>query len=293
VGQVVAEYRTALPAATVYVYDNNSTDATAAVAEAAGAIVRTEHKQGKGNVMRSMFRDVEADCYVLVDGDDTYPAGAVPEMVRLVLEDGADMVVGDRLSSTYFTENTRRFHGAGNVLVRWLVNRLFRGDVRDIMSGLRVMSWQFVKSYPVVSEGFEIETDMTIHALDHNLAVRSVEVDYRDRPVGSESKLDTTSDGVKVLATIGRLLKDYRPLAFFGSIAAVLAVVAVGLMVPIVVTFLQTGLVPKFPTLIVAVVLGLAAGLSLVCGLILATHTNARRKHFQLYLNLLSLHRQG
>lgn len=250
VAKVVRDYREVLPEATVYVYDNNSTDGTDELARAAGAVVRYERRQGKGNVIRTMFRDIEAQCYLMIDGDDTYPAEDARAMVDKVLVDGYDMVVGDRLSSTYFTENKRPFHNSGNVLVRKLVNSFFKGNVTDIMTGYRAFSRLFVKSFPVLSKGFEIETEMTIHALDKNLALASVPVGYRDRPVGSESKLNTFSDGFKVLRTVARLFKDYKPLPFFGIIAGVLMLFALILLFPVLTEFTQTGLVPRLPPLL-------------------------------------------
>ena len=289
IGKVVKDFRAALPEAAVYVYDNNSTDDTAAIAEKAGAIVRHECRQGKGNVIRAMFREINAQCYVMVDGDDTYPAEDARAMCRAVLEQGMDMVVGDRLSSTYFTENKRPFHNSGNVLVRKLVNQFFKGDITDIMTGYRAFSYIFVKSFPVLSKGFEIETEMTIHALDKNFRLCSVPVGYRDRPKGSESKLNTFEDGFKVLVTIGKLYKDYRPLPFFGLIAALLSILGLGLFVSVFAEFTLTGLVPRFPTLIVSGFIMMGALLSLMCGLILDTSGKNARKNFELQLNLLEL----
>ena len=226
IAKVVQDYRAALPDAAIYVYDNNSTDGTDEIARAAGAVVRYERRQGKGNVIRTMFREIDAECYLMIDGDDTYPAEDARAMADGVLRDGYDMVIGDRLSSTYFTENKRPFHNSGNVLVRKLVNRFFGGHVTDIMTGYRAFSPLFVKSFPILSKGFEIETEMTIHALDKNFALTSIPVGYRDRPAGSESKLNTFSDGFKVLRTIARLYKDYRPLPFFSIIAGILMVAA-------------------------------------------------------------------
>ena len=288
VQSVVRAFRTSLPEADVYVYDNNSTDNTSSLATEAGAIVRREPRQGKGNVLRTMFRDIDADAYVLVDGDDTYPAEAAHEMVRLVLDDGADMVVGDRLSSTYARENKRPFHNMGNNLVRLLVNRLFRGDIRDIMTGYRAFSPLFVKSFPVLSRGFEIETEMTIHALDKNFVVRNVPVEYRDRPAGSESKLSTFRDGIKVLRTIFRMLKDYRPRLFFLSLASLTWVFAAALFLPVFFDYCRTGLVPRFPTLIVSGVIATFGLLFFVCGLILDTVVHKHRILFEFQLTLLS-----
>ena len=288
IAKVVRDYRAALPEADIYVYDNNSTDHTDDVAREAGAIVRYEYRQGKGNVIRSMFREIDADCYLMIDGDDTYPAENAREMVNLVLERKVDMVVGDRLSATYYTENKRPFHNMGNWLVKGLVNTIFKGSISDIMTGYRAFSYQFVKSFPVLSKGFEIETEMTIHALDKNLSVQSVQVEYRDRPADSPSKLNTYSDGMKVLRTIVRLYKEYRPMSFFGLLAALMALVSVILFIPIFAEYLHTGLVPRFPTLIVCGVMGTMALLLWVCGLILDTVAKKHRQLFEINLNLLN-----
>ena len=288
IAKVVRDYRAALPEADIYVYDNNSTDHTDDIAREAGAIVRYEYRQGKGNVIRSMFREIDADCYLMIDGDDTYPAENAREMVNLVLERKVDMVVGDRLSATYYTENKRPFHNLGNWLVKGLVNTIFKGSVSDIMTGYRAFSYQFVKSFPVLSQGFEIETEMTIHALDKNLSVQSVQVEYRDRPADSPSKLNTYSDGMKVLRTIVRLYKEYRPMSFFGLLAALMALVSVILFIPIFAEYLHTGLVPRFPTLIVCGVMGTMALLLWVCGLILDTVAKKHRQLFEINLNLLN-----
>ena len=288
IAKVVRDYRAALPEADIYVYDNNSTDHTDDIAREAGAIVRYEYRQGKGNVIRSMFREIDADCYLMIDGDDTYPAENAREMVNLVLERKVDMVVGDRLSATYYTENKRPFHNMGNWLVKGLVNTIFKGSVSDIMTGYRAFSYQFVKSFPVLSKGFEIETEMTIHALDKNLSVQSVQVEYRDRPADSPSKLNTYSDGMKVLRTIVRLYKEYRPMSFFGLLAALMALVSVILFIPIFAEYLHTGLVPRFSTLIVCGVMGTMALLLWVCGLILDTVAKKHRQLFEINLNLLN-----
>ena len=289
IGKVVADYRAALPDADVYVYDNNSKDGTDEIARAAGAIVRYERRQGKGNVIRTMFREIDADAYLMIDGDDTYPAGHAREMIGLVLQNNVDMVVGDRLSSTYFTENKRPFHNTGNRLVRALVNRIFGGKITDLMTGYRAFSYQFVKSFPVLSKGFEIETEMSIHALDKNLAVQSIPVEYRDRSAGNPSKLNTYSDGIKVLRTVARLFKEYRPLSFFGIFTLLFEVAGVAMFIPVLVEYFRTGLVPRFPTLIVSGVLMTLGLLMLVCGLILDTVAKKHRQLFEINLNLLKL----
>ena len=293
IAKVVSDYRAALPEADIYVYDNNSKDGTDEIARNAGAIVRYEYRQGKGNVIRTMFREIEADCYLMIDGDDTYPAENAREMVDLVLEKHVDMVVGDRLSATYFTENKRPFHNLGNRLVRGLVNTFFKGDVRDIMTGYRAFSYQFVKSFPVISQGFEIETEMTIHALDKNLSLKSIPVEYRDRPEDSVSKLNTYSDGFKVLKTIARLFKEYRPLRFFGILAALFGVVGLVMFLPVLIEFFATGLVPRFPTLIVSTVMMICALLLLVCGLVLDTVAKKHRQLFEINLNILNMLHKG
>ena len=284
VAKVVADYRAALPQATVYVYDNNSTDGTADLAAAAGAVVRKERQQGKGNVLRRMFREIDAECYLLVDGDDTYPAEAAPEMVRAVRERGADMVVGDRLSSTYFTQNKRPFHNFGNSLVRFCINRLFGSQIKDIMTGYRAFSFQFVKTYPVLARGFEIETEMSIHAVERNMRIANIVIEYRDRPAGSESKLNTYSDGLKVLRTIVRLYKNYRPFGFFSMLAALLALCSAGFMVPVVAEYFRTGLVPRFPTLIVCACGMVAALLLFISGVILSSLLTQDARDFEFKL---------
>lgn len=287
--KVVTDFKRVLPDAQVYVFDNNSTDGTAEIAQKAGAIVCHEYRQGKGNVIRSMFRDIEADCYIMTDGDDTYPAEYAKEMEELVLKKNADMVVGDRLTATYFTENKRAFHNTGNKLVRKLVNMIFKGNVTDIMTGYRAFSPLFVKSFPIQSKGFEIETEMTIHALDKNFHIVSLPVDYRDRPDGSVSKLNTVSDGIKVLKKIVRLFKDYKPLMFFGIASLVFALVGIALFIPILIEFFNTGLVPKMPTLLGAGVLLIIAMLSLVCGLVLDTVAKKQREQFEIQLNIIKM----
>lgn len=277
--KVVADFRRELPDATIYVYDNNSTDSTAEIARRAGAIVKREYRQGKGNVVRSMLRDIDADCYLMVDGDDTYPAESAREMCRLV-EDGADMVIGDRLSSTYFTENKRPFHNEGNRLVRFLINRIFHSDIHDIMTGYRALSRTFAKNFPIISRNFEIETEMTIHALDKNFLIRELKIDYRDRQEGSHSKLNTYLDGMKVVATVFMMFRDYRPLKFFSLVSALLLLLAILMFIPVFIEYMQTGLVPRFPTLIVSGFISIASLLTFFCGVVLEVMT---KKHRQLY----------
>ena len=288
--KVVNDYRKALPEAVIYVYDNNSTDNTAEIAEKAGAVVRHEYQQGKGNVIRRMFREIDAECYIMVDGDDTYPAEYGRKMTDMVLPTHVDMVVGDRLSSTYFEENKRPFHNFGNSLVRWSINALFKSDIKDIMTGYRAFSYQFVKTFPVLSRGFEIETEMSIHALDKNLYVENLVIEYRDRPAGSESKLNTYSDGIKVLKTIARLFKNYKPLNFFGIIAFILFVLALIFFIPVLYAYIQTGLVKNFPTLIVCGFTVIAAILSLFSGLQLQTIAQKNRQDFE--MELIRCHNQ-
>lgn len=289
--KVVEDFKRVLPEAAIYVYDNNSTDGTDEIARKAGAIVRYEHKQGKGNVIRRMFRDIDAECYIIIDGDDTYPAEAAPELIRPVFEKNADMVVGDRLSSTYFTENKRAFHNFGNTLVRKSINLLFDADIKDMMTGYRAFSYLFVKSFPVLSKGFEIETEMSIHAADKNMQVENVIVDYRDRPAGSVSKLNTFSDGFRVLMTIARMYQTYKPLNFFGMLAAALAALSVIFMIPILIDYSKTGLVPHFPTLIVCGFAMLAAMQSFFSGLILNTMGQKNRQDFEMELQTIRIHR--
>jgi glycosyltransferase involved in cell wall biosynthesis len=282
--KVVKDWKKALPKAIIYVYDNNSTDGTAQLADNAGAVVRYEHHQGKGNVVRKMFQEIDAKCYIMVDGDDTYPAEDGPEMAREVLEDHADMVVGDRLSSTYFSENKRPFHNFGNNIVRASINHMFKNDIKDIMTGFRSFSYRFAKSFPVVSKGFEIETEMTIHAIDKNMYVTNHVITYRDRPAGSVSKLNTISDGCKVLRTILRLFCDYRPMQFFGIISLILIVISALFFFPILGSFIATGIVLKFPTLIVCGFCVIAAIISFFAGLILSTIQHKERREFEFRL---------
>ncbi len=288
IAKVVKDAREALPDAVVYVYDNNSTDRTVELARDAGAVIRYENMQGKGNVMRRMFREIEAECYIMVDGDDTYPMEYAGQMVDLVLSHNADMVVGDRLSSTYFTENKRPFHNLGNSVVRGSINRLFGCDIKDIMTGYRAFSYGFVKTFPVLSTGFEIETEMTIHAVYNNMQIENVVVDYRDRPEGSESKLNTFSDGFKVLRTILKLYRDYKPFGFFGICSAILTLVAVVLFIPFFFTYIETGMVDRFPTLFVCGFMALAAIQSLFTGLMLSNMALKNRRDFEYRLTLVT-----
>lgn len=285
--KVIKDWQKELPEATIYVYDNNSSDNTAEIARNAGAVVRHEYQQGKGNVIRRMFREIDAECYIMIDGDDTYPAEFGREMVNKVLERGVDMVVGDRLSSTYFEENKRPFHNFGNSLVRGTINRLFRSNIRDIMTGYRAFSFQFAKTFPVLSKGFEIETEMSIHAVEKNMLVENVVIEYRDRPEGSESKLNTYSDGAKVLVTIARLYKNYKPFRFFGLLALLLLIVSAIMFVPVLAVYIQTGLVPNFPTLIVSGFIALAAIQAFFAGLILTTLVEKDRQDFEFKLQMV------
>ena len=282
--KVVSDWKRELPEAVVYVYDNNSSDGTAELASAAGAVVRHEYRQGKGNVIRRMFREIDAEAYIIVDGDDTYPAEYGRDMVEMVLLRHADMVVGDRLSSTYFEENKRPFHNLGNSAVRAGINFLFKANIKDIMTGYRAFSYLFVKTFPVLSKGFEIETEMSIHALDKNMYVENLVIDYRDRPAGSESKLNTYTDGIKVIFTIMRLFRNYKPFAFFGIIALALTVLAAAFFVPVLSEYVRTGLVPNFPTLIVCGFTFVAALLSLFSGMQLQNSVQKNRQDFELNL---------
>lgn len=288
IAKVVRDVREALPEAVVYVYDNNSTDRTAELAKAAGAVVRHEYKQGKGNVVRRMFREIDAACYLMLDGDDTYPLDCAREMVDRVLGHNADMVVGDRLSSTYFTENKRPFHNFGNSFMRWGINRLFGSDIMDIMTGYRAFSYEFVKTFPVFSKGFEIETEMTIHAVNYNMQVENVVVDFRDRPEGSVSKLNTYRDGMKVIHKMLQLYKNYRPFQFFSLLCLALFVAALVLMVPILGEYINTGLVPRFPTLIVCGFMALAGVQSFFAGMILEVIAAKDRRDFEHRLTRIS-----
>lgn len=283
--KVVTDFKTVLPEAVIYVYDNNSTDGTDKIAEAAGAVVRYEYQQGKGNVIRRMFREIDAEVYIMADGDDTYPADFAREMVNRVLEKKVDMVVGDRLSSTYYKENKRRFHNFGNSIVQKTINRLFKSDIKDIMTGYRAFSYLFVKTFPVLSKGFEIETEMSIHAVDKNMLIDNVVIEYRDRPEGSESKLNTYSDGIKVLLTIARLYKNYKPFSFFGLVSLILTLLSVGFAIPVFAKYFQNGLVTRLPTLIVCGFVLLAALISFFNGLILSNFVQKNRQDFEFQLH--------
>ena len=284
--KVIKDYKKALPSADIYVYDNNSTDGTDKIAKKAGAIVRYEYRQGKGNVIRTMFREIDADCYLMIDGDDTYPSENAKEMCDLVLSGRADMVIGDRLSSTYFSENKRPFHNFGNRIVRFLINFLFKNKVKDIMTGYRAFSKEFVKGFPVLSKGFEIETEMTIHAVDKNFKLVEVPVDYRDRPKGSVSKLNTYSDWIKVIRMIATLFKEYKPFYFFGLFALLFLILALIFGIPVVVEYFKIGLVPRFPTLIVASIFLVLSMLFWITGIILEVIVKKHKQLYELYLNL-------
>lgn len=286
--KVIEDYKAVLPEAVIYVYDNNSSDHTDDIARDAGAIVRYEYRQGKGNVIRSMFRDIDADCYLMIDGDDTYPAENARQMCDFVLEKGVDMVIGDRLSSTYFNENKRPFHNLGNKTVRFLINKLFKNNVRDIMTGYRAFSRPFVKFFPVLSKGFEVETEMTIHALDKNFLLQEVPVTYRDRPAGSVSKLNTVTDGMKVLRMIATLFREYKPFAFFSFSALLLWLVSTAFFIPVLIDYLHTGLVMRFPTVIVCGVIATIGTLLWICGIILAVIVKKDKQHYEIMLNNLS-----
>lgn len=287
--KVVKDYKAALPEADIYVYDNNSKDGTDEIARNAGAIVRYETKQGKGNVIRTMFRDIDADCYLMIDGDDTYPAENAREMCEYVLKDNVDMVIGDRLSSTYFQENKRPFHNLGNKMVRGLINKIFKNNINDIMTGYRAFSYKFAKTFPILSKGFEIETEMSIHAIDKNFTLKEIPVQYRDRPAGSVSKLNTYKDGARVLKTIATLFKEYKPSLFFNTISIFFYIIAILFAIPVFSEYFNTGLVPRFPTLIVACI-SLVIGLLLnVTSLILQVIVKKHRQLFELQLNQICI----
>ncbi len=282
--KVVKDFKKALPTADIYVYDNNSTDNTDKKAKKAGAIVRYERRQGKGNVIRTMFKEIDADCYLMVDGDNTYPAKHAKEMCNYVLKDKVDMVIGDRLSSTYYKENKRKFHNFGNWLVKKLINHLFKNNVHDIMTGYRAFSYDFVKTFPILSKGFEIETEMTIHCLDKNFSIKEIPVDYRDRPKDSVSKLNTFSDGFKVLKTIARLFKEYKPMRFFGLIGIIFFILTLVFAIPVFIDYFKTGLVERFPTLIFSGSLLMISLLSFMCGIILEVVVKKHRQLFEIEL---------
>lgn len=284
IGKVVDDFKRVLPDADIYVYDNNSKDNTAAIAEDHGAIVRTEPRQGKGNVVRQMFREIDADYYIMVDGDDTYPAEAAPRLLEPLMNDTADMTVGDRLSNgTYGEENDRAFHGFGNNLVRWLIKVIYGYAFDDVMTGYRAFNRIFVKTMPVLSEGFQIETELSIHAVDKRFRIADVPIDYRDRPEGSYSKLSTFGDGAKVLRAIASLFKDHKPMAFFGWLALILIVLGLIAGIPVIAEYFQTGLVPRFPTAILAIALVICGALSFTAGIILDTVAKTGRKQWELF----------
>ncbi len=289
ISKVVTDYKKALPDADIYVYDNNSKDGTDEIAKNSGAIVRYEYRQGKGNVIRTMFREIDADCYLMIDGDDTYPAESASLMCDLVLSGKADMVIGDRLSSTYFNENKRPFHNIGNRMVRFLINKLFNNKIKDIMTGYRAFSYEFVKGFPVLSKNFEIETEMTIHAVDKNYKIVEVPVEYRDRPMGSYSKLNTYSDGIKVLKTIANLFKEYKPFGFFSIISIFLILLSLFFLIPPFTGFFKTGIVDKFPSLVVGCFIVLTAILSMMCGIILQVIVKKDRARYELIMNVYKL----
>ena len=293
ISKVVSDWKKTLPEGIIYVYDNNSSDDTATLALEAGAIVRHEYQQGKGNVIRRMFREIDAECYIIVDGDDTYPAQFGRQMVELVFEKNVDMVIGDRLSSTYFEENKRPFHNLGNSVVRSSINWLFHTNIRDIMTGYRAFSYLFVKSFPVLSTGFEIETEMSIHAVEKNMSIENIIIDYRDRPEGSESKLNTYSDGIKVLRTIFRLYKNYRPIGFFGCVSLILLLISASMFIPILIEFIKVGLVPKIPTLIVSGFIAVTAIISFFVGLILETIVEKDRQEYEFRLHTILWRKKG
>ena len=293
IGKVVDDFKKSLPDAVIYVYDNNSKDGTDEIARKAGAVVRYERKQGKGNVIRTMFREIDAECYIMTDGDDTYPAEAAPELVSSVIDKGGDLVIGDRLSSTYFTENKRPFHNSGNVLVKSLINNFFKSDIKDIMTGYRAFSYEFVKTFPVLSQGFEIETEMTIHALDKNFSIISIPIQYRDRPEGSESKLNTYKDGFKVIMTIFNLYRLYKPFQFFSIFALLFLILSILFFIPVFIDYAQTGIVPKFPSLIVSTALFIVSALSFSVSLILDSVRKNSRQQFEIFLNMVNMFKKG
>ena len=285
--KVINDFKNYLPNAIIYVYDNNSSDKSDEIAQNNGAIVRYERKQGKGNVVRTMFRDIDAECYVIVDADDTYSLSKVNEMCEYILNDGYDMVIGDRLSSQYFSENKRPFHNIGNAFVRFIINKFFKTNIKDIMTGFRCMSYEFVKTFPVLSRGFEIETEMTIHAVYRNMNIKNVVIDYKDRPQDSPSKLNTLPDGLKVIFTFFKLYKNYKPMQFFSIFSVLLAIISTVFFIPILLEFRHTGLVPKFPTLIMCGFIYMAAIISYFSGLILSSIIEKDKRDFENYLNVV------
>lgn len=287
--KVIRDYKEALPEANIYVYDNNSTDSTVDIANEEGAIVRHEYKQGKGNVIRTMFREIDADVYLMIDGDDTYPAENAREMCNLILDGKADMVVGDRLSSTYFVENKRHFHNFGNRIVRYMINKIFKNNIKDIMTGYRAFSYQFVKGFPVLSKGFEIETEMTIHAVDKNFKILEIPVAYRDRPEGSVSKLNTYRDGFRVIKTIITLFKEYKPNYFFNVVATISLILSVILGIPVISEFISTGLVPRFPTLIISAIFAVISLLMYTTGIILQVIVKKHKQLYELFMNQVEI----
>lgn len=285
VEKVIKDFKRELPEATIYVYDNNSKDGTDEIARKAGAIVRYERKQGKGNVIRTMFREIDAQCYIMTDGDDTYPAEDAKKMCDLVLNKNVDMVIGDRLSSTYFEENKRPFHNIGNVVVRGLINLIYKSKIRDVMTGYRAFSYRFVKTFPVLSKGFEIETEMTIHTLDKNLNWENVIIEYRDRPKGSFSKLNTYADGARVIKTIITLYKNYKPFSFFLWISLICGIIGTAFLVPVLIDYVNSGLVPKMPSFVASVFFYMCMVQSFFGGMILQTTINNARREFEIKLN--------
>ena len=285
INKVIKDFKKSLPESTIYVFDNNSTDGTGSIAKNAGAKVYHEQKQGKGNVLRTAFRLINAECYIIVDGDDTYSANSAKEMCNAIIKDGFDMVIGDRLSSSYFSENKRKFHGFGNKLVRSLISLIYHRKIHDVMTGYRALSYCFVKTFPIISKGFEIETEMTIHALDKNLAIKNQVIDFQDRPAGSVSKLNTISDGIKVIKTISNFYKNYKPFCFFSILTFILAIIGTFFLIPVLVEYSITGLVPKLPSFLASIFFYLCAVQSFFGGLILQNTTEKARQQFEIYLN--------
>lgn len=281
--KVVSDFKTMLPSAEIYVYDNNSEDNTNVFAQNAGAIVIKEPRQGKGNVIKSMFYDIDADIYVLVDGDDTYPSDSIIDLINPIINEGYDMVVGDRLAGTYFTENTRKFHNFGNKIIRYTINKIFNSNINDVLSGYRAFNKKFIKNFPIISQGFEIETEMTVHSLDKGFYVKEIPINYKERPIGSESKLNTFSDGYRVFKTIFKLFCDYKPVAFFSVLALVLFIIGISFLIPILLEFFKTGLVPKFPTLIGICAILTCSTLLVLVGVILGSNTRHHRRLYEMF----------